>query len=77
MSRMPRIGALISCVAGAFLIVAGGHLPGRAPGTLGPTHHRVRRRAKNFAATASRGPFTAWAQAMPWRGRRTMVRAWE
>ncbi len=64
MSRVPRIVAIISIVAGAFLIVAGGVTYYVVHRELSDQHITVADDAKNFAGKDVKGPFTAYSQAM-------------
>jgi len=64
MARVPRIVAIISIVAGAFMIVAGGVTYYVVHRELSDEHIVVADDAKHNAGEKVEGPFTAYSQAM-------------
>src|SRR5687768_14657428 len=64
MTKLPRIVAIISIVAGAILIVAGGVTYYIVHRELSDEHIVVSDDAENFAGKDVQGPFTAYSQAM-------------
>jgi protein-S-isoprenylcysteine O-methyltransferase Ste14 len=68
MSKMPRIVAIISIVAGVILIIAGGVTYYVVHRELADQKITVSADAKNFAGKDVAGPFTAYAQAMAIKG---------
>ena len=64
MARMPRIVAIVSLVAGAFLIVAGSVTYYIVHRELSDEHIVVSDDAKHNAGKDVEGPFTAYSQAM-------------
>jgi hypothetical protein len=64
MTKLPRIVAIISIVAGAMLIVAGGVTYYIVHRELSDEHIVVSDDADNFAGEEVEGPFTAYSEAM-------------
>jgi hypothetical protein len=64
MARLPRIVAIISIVAGAIMIVAGGITYYIVHRELADEHITVSDDADHFAGDPVEGPFTAYSQAM-------------
>jgi hypothetical protein len=64
MTRLPRIVAIVSIVAGAFLIIAGAVTYGLVHRELADEHIVVSDDAERLAGKDVKGPFTAYAEAM-------------